>query len=154
MIIYTASSWKNKYYSDVVKRLVSEGFRIYDFRSAISTEGQTQAFDWSQIDPDWEKWNTTDFLQVLETNDLAANAFKSDLKGMQDADICLLILPCGKSSHLEAGYMKGLGKVLYIYMPELERPELIYNLANDIYNDLDMLIKDLKWREKIDKLGV
>ena len=68
----------------------------------------------------------------------------SDLKGMQKADVCLLILPCGKSSHLEAGYMRGMGKTLYIYMPELERAELTYKLANFIYVDLDQLISDLK----------
>lgn len=142
--IYTASSWRNKYYESVVKRLKEEGFEVYDFRNAISTEGQRLAFDWKQIDPDWEKWDIEKYLDVLEYNELSRNAFKSDLRGMQEADVCLLILPCGKSSHLEAGYMRGMGKTLYIYMPELERAELTYKLANLIYVDLDQLISDLK----------
>ena len=142
--IYTASSWRNKYYEGVVKRLKEEGFEVYDFRNAISTEGQKLAFDWKQIDPDWEKWNIERYLNVLECNELSQNAFESDFRGMEEADICLLILPCGKSSHLEAGYMKGMGKTLYIYMPELERAELTYKLANFIYKDLDQLILDLK----------
>lgn len=142
--IYTASSWRNKYYESVVKRLKEEGFEVYDFRNAISTEGQRLAFDWKQIDPDWEKWDIEKYLDVLEYNELSRNAFKSDLRGMQEADVCLLILPCGKSSHLEAGYMRGMGKTLYIYMPELERAELTYKLANWIYVDLDQLISDLK----------
>jgi nucleoside 2-deoxyribosyltransferase len=142
--IYTASSWRNKYYVGIVKRLKEEGFAVYDFRSAISTEGQKLAFDWKQIDPDWERWDIEKYLSALECNELARNAFESDLRGMEEADICLLILPCGKSSHLEAGYMKGMGKDLYIYMPELERAELTYKLANLIYKNLDQLISDLK----------
>lgn len=144
MKIYTASSWKNKYYSDVVKRLVSEGFYVYDFRNAISTEGKSQAFDWNQIDSNWEKWSTSEFLHALEYNELSANAFKSDLEGMQEAEVCLLILPCGKSSHLEAGYMRGMGKILFIYMPELERPELTYKISDGIFQNLDTLVKCLK----------
>ena len=151
MKIYTASSWRNKYYENVVRRLKEEGFEVYDFRNAISTEGQQLAFDWNQVDPNWEKWSIDDFLDVRRNSELAANAFKSDLKGMREADVCMLILPCGKSSHLEAGYMRGLGKYLYIYMPELERRELTYNIDSAIYKDLDVLIKDLKWREKHDK---
>ena len=144
MKIYTASSWKNKYYDNVVKRLKKEGFDVYDFRSAISTEGQTQAFDWNQINTYWEQWTRKEFLDVLIHNKLAVNAFESDLKGMQEADACLLILPCGRSAHIEAGYMKGLGKSLYIYMPELERPELTYSLSDGIYQDLEVLVANLK----------
>jgi nucleoside 2-deoxyribosyltransferase len=147
MKIYTASSWRNKYYENVVKRLKEEGFDVYDFRNAISTEGQQLAFNWNQVDPNWEKWSVDEFLDVICDSELANNAFNSDLKGMQKADVCLLILPCGKSSHLEAGYMRGLGKDLYIYMPEMERPELTYYIASAMYKDLGILIDDLKSKE-------
>lgn len=153
MKIYTASSWRNRYYNDVVRRLKEEGFGVYDFRNAISTEGQKLAFDWSQIDPNWEKWNAEEFLQIMLNSELAVNAFKSDFKGMQEADLCLLILPCGKSAHLEAGYVRGAGKPLYIYMPDLERPELTYSISSAIFQDLDALIDCLKRQETVDKLG-
>ena len=29
---------------------------------------------------------------------------------MQEADFCVLLLPCGRSAHSEAGWMKGNGK--------------------------------------------
>lgn len=36
---------------------------------------------------------------------------------MKWADTCVLALPCGRSAHLEAGWMSGAGKKLIVYMP-------------------------------------
>jgi hypothetical protein len=41
-------------------------------------------------------------------------AFHFDRKMIEWADTLVLVLPAGKSAHLEAGYAKGLGKKLYI----------------------------------------
>lgn len=139
MKIYTASSWRNKAYSDVVALLKRQGHIVYDFRSAISTTGKSTAFDWIQIDANWEQWDIKTFVANLK-HPLSINAFNSDHKGMIDSDVCLLITPSGNSSHIEAGYMKGLGKKLYIYMSELsQRPELTYSMADGIFTNLEEL---------------
>ena len=136
MKIYTASSWRNKIYPDVVDLLKSLGHEVYDFRKAISTTGKQTAFNWEEIDPDWEKWDTKTFFRNLG-HELAVNAFISDYRGMVEADVCLLITPSGNSSHIEAGYMKGLGKPLYIFMSEQsQRPDLTYKLADGIFTSL------------------
>ena len=142
--IYTASSWRNEWYETVVCALTQEGYEVYDFRNAISTQGKKAAFDWNQIDTGWENWNTEEYFKQLYTNQLCWNAFRSDMKGMRNADICLLILPCGRSSHIEAGYMKGLGKTLWIYMPEREKPELTYRIADGIFTNIYGILQALK----------
>ena len=42
-------------------------------------------------------------------------AFKEDKKWLDWCDVCILILPSGRSAHLEAGYAKGSGKTLIIF---------------------------------------
>ena len=138
MKIYTASSWRNQIYPTVVNLLKSLGHEVYDFRQEISTGGKQVAFNWEQVDPEWEDWDTQFFIDRLADSQLAINAFNADHGGMQWADVCLLITPSGNSSHIEAGYMKGLGKPLYIFMSELtQRPDLTYKLADKIFISLD-----------------
>ena len=147
--IYTASSWKNKAYPEVVNLLQSLKYEVYDFRNAISTDGNKTAFNWEQIDQKWEDWDTNTFLNQITTNKLAINAFNSDLNGMLEADIGLLITPSGNSSHIEAGFMVGLGKPLYIYMSEHhQRPDLTYSLACKIFTTFKEM--ELFFREKME----
>jgi len=34
----------------------------------------------------------------------------SDFNGMKWAEICVMVLPCGRSANTEAGWMKGFGR--------------------------------------------
>jgi nucleoside 2-deoxyribosyltransferase len=63
---------------------------------------------------------------------LAAAGFAADFKAMEWADACVLVLPCGRSAHVEAGWMKGAGKKVFAYMPEAQEPELMYKLFDGI----------------------
>ena len=143
MKIYTASSWRNSYYQSVVNFLKKEGHEVYDFRNTISSRGKEIAFNWDQIDVDWENWEISEMRAALH-HDLAVNAFRSDYKGMLESDVCVLILPSGKSSHIEAGFMKGMGKKLIIFLPEKDRPELTYSIADSIVSNLPLLGQELQ----------
>ena len=143
MKIYTASSWRNSYYQSVVDFIRKEGHEVYDFRNTISTRGKETAFNWDQIDVDWENWEISEMSAILH-HDLALNAFRSDYIGMLESDVCVLILPSGKSSHIEAGFMKGMGKKLIIFLPEKDRPELTYSIADSIVSDLPLLGQELQ----------
>jgi len=44
---------------------------------------------------------------------------------MRWADVCVLVLPCGRSAHTEASWMAGAGKKVIAYIPDKEDPELI-----------------------------
>ena len=138
MKIYTASSWKNPYYQAVVEFLQEQGHEVYDFRNTIPTRGRQLAFNWEQIDPNWEDWEAHEFFEALK-HELSVNAFRSDHQGMLESDVCVLILPSGKSSHIEAGFMKGMGKKLVIFMPEKDMPELTYSIADAIVPNLHAL---------------
>lgn len=138
MKVYTASSWRNPRYAYVVQQIKDAGFEVYDFQNPWD---KGAAFNWDQIDPDWQKWTMEQFINALE-HPIAKRGFDSDFAGMEWADVCVLILPCGRSAHMEAGYFAGKGKPIHILL-DGERPELTYSLGI-CHSELPHLIVSLK----------
>ena len=141
MRIYVASSWRNKYQPEVCQQLVRWGHQVFDFRHP---RPGYDGFHWREIDADWQEWKPDALRAVLQDNPKAACGFLSDLRGMQWADACVLVLPCGRSAHLEAGWFAGTGKRLIVYMPEKQEPDLMYLLAQDIVLTDEELFKSLR----------
>ena len=56
---------------------------------------------------------------------------------MVQADVCVLVLPCGRSAHTEAGGMAGAGKKVIVYIPEMLEPELMYKLFDAVVDNVD-----------------
>ena len=56
--IYVASSWRNQYFLDVVKKLREYGHEVYDFRNPPHNHG---AFMWKDVDPDFDKWTVEEY---------------------------------------------------------------------------------------------
>ena len=127
--IYAASSWRNEHQPFIVETLRNEGHLVYDFRNPFNG---VPGFAWSEIDPEWQGWSAQRYRQLLTTSPIAAQGFLNDLRAMQWADTCLLILPCGRSAHLEAGWFCGQGKRCIILTRDGEEPELMALLATDI----------------------
>ena len=75
---------------------------------------------------------------------LAEKQFQADLKALEWADACVLVLPCGRSAHTEAGWMAGRGKKVVVYIPKMEEPELMYKLFDEVVGSLDDLIEAFK----------
>ena len=45
--------------------------------------------------------------------------------------------PCGRSAHTEAGWMKGAGKRVVVYIPEVQEAELMYKLFDLVSGNLE-----------------
>jgi hypothetical protein len=56
--------------------------------------------------------------------------------------VCVIVLPCGKSAHLEAGYAIGAGKPTVI-MLENGDPELMYKMTPYICVDIQDVVKSV-----------
>ncbi len=126
--IYVASSWRNAYQPNVVEQLRNNDHLVYDFRNPPGKAG----FQWKDIEEGWQSWDMQRYRQLLQTTPDAAYGFLADYKAMQWADTCVLVLPCGRSAHLEAGYFNGANKRLIIYIPEPIEPDLMYLMAQHI----------------------
>lgn len=138
--IYVASSWRNPMQPNVVKILRGVGHEVYDFRNPFNGR---PGFKWSEIDPDWQGWTAARYRELLTTSPIAAAGYISDLRAMEWADTCVLLLPCGRSAHLEAGWFTGRGKRCLILTQDGEEPELMALLATDICISLDEVIERL-----------
>jgi nucleoside 2-deoxyribosyltransferase len=51
------------------------------------------------------------------------------MDALNAADVTVLVLPCGRSAHLEAGYTAGQGKPVVILLDQTFEPELMYKMA-------------------------
>lgn len=137
MNIYVASSWRNERQPEVVQRLRAAGYEVYDFRNP----GQGKnGFHWSEIDPHWKQWAGTDFLGGI-THPIAQAAFDTDMDALMAADVCVLVMPCGRSAHLEAGYAVGAGKPTFILLDDQPgESELMYKMCDAICLDMSELL--------------
>lgn len=138
--VYVASSWRNPYQPEVVTGLRTSGHQVYDFRNPPNGN---KGFAWSDIDPEWEGWSASRYRHLLTTHPIAAAGFLSDLRGMQWADTCLLVLPSGRSAHLEAGWFCGQGKRCLILTRDGEEPELMALLATSICTSMAEVLTEL-----------
>ena len=138
--IYVASSWRNTHYPEVVERLRLEGHFVYDFRNPPSGD---PGFKWSNVGEDWLEWSPAQYRDKL-THPLAVKQFANDIKALQACDTCVLVLPCGRSAHTEAGWMAGSGRRVIAYIPERVEPELMYRLFDGIATTLNELVMLLR----------
>jgi hypothetical protein len=133
--IYVASSWRNRYFPEVVTRLREAGHEVYDFRNPPHGGA---GFHWTDIDPDAPAWTYAQYAEGLH-HPLAERQFQADIDALTWADTCVLVLPCGRSAHTEAGWMAGAGKRVIAYIPEMVEPELMYKLFAGVAGSLDEL---------------
>jgi hypothetical protein len=132
--VYVASSWRNQQQEEVVNFLRNRGHAVYDFKNP--PDG-FRGFAWSDLDPDWRRWTAEQYRTNLLTHPIAARGFLSDLRGMQWCDACLLVLPAGRSAHLELGWCAGRGKRTVILTRDGEEPELMALMADHICVSMD-----------------
>lgn len=131
--IYIASSWKNNFIDEAASFLMKSGHEVFDFRNPNGNS--KYSFSWSNIDPNWKSWDMKQYQEGLK-HPFAENGFKMDFEAMNWADVCLLILPSGRSAHTEAGWMKGVGKRVFVYSPKPEEPELMYKIYDLVSDSL------------------
>lgn len=86
---------------------------------------------------DWE--DVDEYLRML-AHPRAKDGYASDFAAMQRADTFVMVLPCGKSAHLEIGYAIGAGKRTAILLENPVEPELMYRGADFLARSLDELL--------------
>jgi hypothetical protein len=124
--IYVASSWRNQHHNSVVLACRGLGHQVYDFKNPPNRAG----FGWEQLDGDYKNWTPQKYIELLN-HQLAIEGFNSDMEGLNWCDTCILLLPCGRSAHLEAGYAVGQGKSTVVFVSnEKFEPDLMYKMTS------------------------
>lgn len=147
--IYLASSWRNEQQQGLVAALRELGHEVYDFKNP--KPGET-GFSWKQVgyDTDFIKnGNVTPediatYLDALK-KPRAIEGFDNDLTAMQDATMFVLLLPCGRSAHIEMGTAVGWQKETHVVLStEKFEPELMYLLCDRIHANIDAFLAIMK----------
>jgi len=134
--IYVASSWRNPDQPAIVETLRGDGHEVYDFRNPPGRTG----FSWHQIDPTIPvgpadlKLPAQHIVAMLD-HPASVAGFASDMGALRWCDTCLLVLPCGRSAHLEAGWAAGTGKFTVGLMADGE-PDLMWKMLDHLCADL------------------
>lgn len=135
MKIYVASSWRNKRQPTLVRQLREDGYEVYDFRD--------DGFHWSDISAGWETWNSREYINALK-HPVVRKGFNKDMSALKEADAVVLVLPCGRSAHLELGYAVGQNKFTVVWLDGQSEPELMYKMTDLLVENIDGVLASLR----------
>ncbi len=136
MKIYVIGSLRNPEVPKIANILRSEtGLEVFDDWYAAGPEADDK---WKE----YEQQKGLTYLQALR-GFAARNVFQFDKRHLDEANAVILVLPAGKSGHLELGYCAGRGKRTYILLDTPDRWDVMYQFADVVTDKLDEIIKDL-----------
>lgn len=138
-MIYLIGSLRNTRIPEIAIELRASGLDIFDDWFAAGPEADDY---WKKYE-DQRGRSYKDALKGAHAQDV----FNFDKSHLDASDGCILVLPAGKSGHMELAYMRGSGKFCYILFdgePALDRWDIMYNFATDIVYSVPELIERLK----------
>lgn len=102
--------------------------------------GSEDADDWLR---DYFRFRKLSYKDAIHSY-AARNTYNFDRKHLDRADLGVMVMPAGKSGHLELGYLIGSGKPGYIlFDSEPERVDIMHNFATDVFFDQKDLVDEL-----------
>lgn len=124
--IYIIGSLKNPRIPEIANNLRALGYEVFD--------------DWFSAGPEaddkWQEYETRRGRTYKEALNgfHARDVFTFDKRHLDLCDIAILVMPAGKSGHLELGYCAGRGKRTYIlFDQEPERYDIMPAFADDVF---------------------
>ncbi len=137
-MIYVMGSLRQRRPRDVAHQLREAGHEVFDDWHACGHEAD-------DIWRDYEIERGRSHREAL-AGPFATHAFEFDKKHIEASDIGVLVLPAGKSGHLELGHFIWTpGKHGYILMDgEPERFDLMYKFAHGIFYSVEELLEVLR----------
>jgi hypothetical protein len=146
--IYAASSWRNARQQEVVAALRIFGHDVYDFRNPAP--GDT-GFGWRQCATEEQLKDPARFRDEVLSHPVARAGFAKDMNALRVAEATVLVLPCGRSAHLELGWATGAGQRTIVMLDTpMSEPELMYLMNTTICASLGEVIDALSDEEHRD----
>ena len=143
--VYIIGSLRNPDVPKLGNYLRADGWEVFDDWFAAGPEADDK---WMQ----YEQGRGHTFAEALKGK-AADHVFNFDRKHLDLADIVVLMLPAGKSGHLEFGYCIGRGKPGFILLPgEPERFDVMYAFATGVHTSWDALAEAML-QEREDQLA-
>lgn len=135
--IYLIGSLRNDKVPQVGNLLRAAGFDAFD--------------DWYGAGPEADdKWRDYENLKGRSHKEAlygyaARNTYEFDRRHLDRCDLAVLVMPGGKSAHLELGYFIGSGKPGFIYFDAVpERWDVMHQFATDVFTSDEELLQGLE----------
>lgn len=140
-MIYLIGSLRNPSIPKLAAALRKEGHEVFDDWHAAGPEADDH---WQS----YEKARERSYTDALSAP-AATNVFRFDKRHLDKADTVVLVMPAGKSGHLEFGYSIGMGrKGIVFFDKEPERWDVMYRFAYEnggsVVCSVDELINALR----------
>lgn len=130
----------------VIGSLRNEG--IPEVSSTLRTLGLDVFDDWYAAGPEaddyWKKYEIGrghSYKEALRGH-AARHVFEFDKHHLDRCDAAVLVLPAGRSGHLELGYVAGTGKPSFILLDEEDsRFDVMYQFATEVFHSKEEMIE-------------
>lgn len=136
---FIASRYRNKEtVLELTQKLRAKGKAVYCFVESpasvksvgkIEDNAEAAISDFEAI-PQWQQ------------DPRVREVFETDMAALRNSANLILLLPAGKSAHMEAGVAYGLGKHLVV-IGEQKATESLYLVFDEFYDDIDDFIASL-----------
>lgn len=138
--IYLIGSLRNPKVMEVAKELRTYGYDVFDNWMAA---GPIADDSWME----YSKQKGLSYKEALQSYE-AKHVFEFDKYHLDRCDMAVLLMPAGKSGHLEIGYMAGQNKPTFVlFDQEPERYDVMYQFCNGIYFDMALLCDAIREAE-------
>lgn len=135
--LYIIGALKNRSIIPLANEIRELGFDVFD--DWISP-GETADEKWQE----YEKKRGRSYEEAIAGHH-AETVFRYDLGHLDSAEIVVMVLPCGKSGHLEFGWAVGQGKTGFIlFEKEPDRYDIMYKFADGLFFNKEALLERLK----------
>jgi len=124
---------------------------VPQFANDLQAQGFEAFADWFSPGPradsflkDYSKARGRSYKEILNSY-AAKNSFNFDKFHIDRCDAAVMFMPCGRSGHLELGYVRGQGKPGFIlFDEEPSRVDIMYQFASDVFFKKEDLFEQLK----------
>lgn len=140
-IIYLIGSLRNPQIPSIGNVIRAHGFEVFD--------------DWHSAGPEaddcfkaYHQERGISYDQALKGY-AAQHIFNFDKRHLDRSDAAILVMPAGRSGHLELGYMTGKGKPTFVLLEDgNERWDLMLQFANGVFFSMENLLECLLgWKD-------
>ena len=136
---FIASRSRNKeVLLDLVQKIRAKNKSVYLF-----LESETSLKYFGGLEEDAEKLMTKfESTEDWRNSEAVNEIFNADMTALRDSERLVLVLPAGKSAHIEAGVAYGLGKKL-ILVGEQKEAESLYLIFDEGYPTVDSFVDSI-----------
>ncbi len=142
-VIYIVGSLKNGNVPVVANKLreINKDWEIFDCWYSCGPDADDYLRDHC-------KMKGLNYKQTLQDH-AAKHVFEFDREHIKRSTDVVMVMPAGKSGHLELGWACGLGKRGYVlFDQEPERVDVMYQFATDLFFNFDELAEELVKHDK------